>query len=113
MGYLCYKAIMNAQQVEEFDERGTTRTCSGCGSQQQMPPNKRVYLCPKCGFKVERDINSVLNFLKNDNYAMWHGLGEVLSIVSYRFNPVTGANQRIESRSVILNYQDARGLLTP
>ena len=113
IGYLRYKAIMNAQQVEEFDERGTTRTCSGCGSQQQMPPHKRVYLCPKCGFKVERDINSVLNFLKNDNYAMWHGLGEVLSIVSYRFNPVTGANRRIESRAVILNYQDAWGLLTP
>ena len=63
--------------------------------------------------KLFLSIKSVLNFIKNDNYAMWHGLGEVLSIVSYRFNPVTGANRRIESRSVILNYQDAWDLLTP
>ncbi|MDO9535633.1 MAG: zinc ribbon domain-containing protein, partial [Bacillota bacterium] len=93
--------------------RGTTKTCSGCGNQQKMPPNKRVYDCPKCSFKIERDLNSVLNFLKNHNYAMWLGLSDQLSIVRYSFNPVTGANRRAEYRSVVLNYQDARGLLTP
>jgi len=113
VGYLNYKAVIAGQQVEEFDERGTTRTCSGCGNKQDMPPSKRVYHCPICGFKVERDINSVLNFLKIHNYAMWHGLSNELSIVSYSLNPVTGANPKIETRSVILNYQDARGLLTP
>ncbi len=84
-------------------------------NKQDMPPSKRVYNCPECGFKVERDINSVLNFLKNDNYALWQGLigSAPISIARYSFNPVSGANRRAEHRSVILNYQDARGLLTP
>jgi putative transposase len=113
VGYLRYKAVMRAQQVEEFDEKGTTKTCSCCGSKQDMPPSKRVYHCPRCGFKVERDINSVLNFLKNYNYAAWHGLSDRLSIARYSFNPVSGANRRTNYRSIVLNYQDARGLLTP
>jgi len=113
VGYLRYKALMRAQQVEEFDERGTTKTCSRCDYKQNMPPGKRVYACPECGFRVERDINSVLNFLKNDNYALWQGLSDKLSIARYSFNPVSGANRKTEYRPVILNYQDARGLLTP
>ena len=28
--------------------------------------------------KTERDINSALNFLKNDNYALWQGLSNTL-----------------------------------
>lgn len=115
VGYLRYKAAINGQQVEEFDERGTTKTCSSCGDKQSMPPSKRVYNCPKCGFKIERDINSALNFLKNDNYALWQGLigNTTISIARSSFNPISGANRRTEHRSIILNYQDARGLLTP
>ena len=113
VGYLNYKAIINGRQVEEFDERGTTKTCSSCGNKQDMPPSKRGYDCPKCGFKTDRDINSALNFLKNDNYALWQGLSNTLSIARCSFNPVSGANRRTEYRSVVLNYQDAWGLLTP
>jgi len=86
---------------------------NGCGNKQDMPPKKRVYDCPKCGFKTERDINSALNFLKNDNYALWQGLSNTLSIARSSFNPVSGVNRRTEYRSVVLNYQDAWGLLTP
>jgi hypothetical protein len=46
-------------------------------------------------------------------YALWQGLSAELSIARYSFNPVSGANRRIGYRSVVLNYQDARGLLTP
>lgn len=113
VGYLSYKATLKGQQVNEFDERGTTRTCSCCGAIQKMPPGKRVYVCPVCDFKTERDINSVLNFLKNYDYASWQSLSDKLSIVRYMANPLSGANRRSDYRSLILNYQDARGLSTP
>lgn len=115
VGYLNYKAAIKGQQVEEFDERGTTKTCSNCDNQQKMPPSKRVYNCPNCGFKLERDINSALNFLKNDNYALWQGLigNTTISIARYGFNPISGANRPVEHRSIVLNYQDARGSIDP
>lgn len=37
----------------------------------------------------------------------------IISIARSSFNPISGANRPVEHRSVILNYQDARGLLTP
>jgi len=61
----------------------------------------------------QNDINSVLNFQKNNDYALWQSLSDELGIARYSFNPASGKNQRTEYRSVILNYQDARGLFTP
>jgi len=105
--------LLKGQQFKEFDERGSTKTCSCCGATQKMPPGKRIYVCKACGFKTERDVNSVLNYLKNHNYALWQSLGDSLSIVGYKLNPLTGANRRNYHRSLILNYQYARGLLIP
>ena len=112
VGYLNYKSAFEGQQVEEFDERGTTRTCSSCDNRQKMPPSKRVYDCPECGFKLERDINSVMNFLKKHHYALWQGLtgSTTISIVRYSFDPLSGANRPAKHRSIVLNYQDAWGL---
>ena len=42
----------------------TTQTCSKCGHKQEMPENVRVYECPECGLKLDRDINAAINILK-------------------------------------------------
>jgi len=104
VGYLQYKALLKGQQVDEFNERGTTSTCSCCGEKQKMPPGKRVFNCMVCSFKTERDINSTLNFLKKFSYASWQSLSSKLSIARCGFNPTSGENRRFENRTVILNY---------
>ena len=61
-------------------------------SGQSNTPKMRVCDCPKCGFKTDCNINSFLNFLKNDNYTLWQDLSNMLSIARCSFNPVSGAN---------------------
>jgi putative transposase len=39
----------------------STRTCSKCGNIQDMPLDKRVYVCKKCNNVVDRDYNSADN----------------------------------------------------
>jgi len=112
--YLNYKAVRLGRKVEKFDERGTTRTCSWCGHviEGGVKPGVRVFRCEECGFTIERDINSVLNFLKIHQYALWQGLRGMVALSSVRqtVHPVSGKNRRALERACVLKYQDARGL---
>ncbi len=60
---LSYKAESAGMKVTEVDPRGTSKTCSNCGSIQIMPLAKRVYLCERCGMQEDRDINASINIL--------------------------------------------------
>ena len=42
-----------------------TQTCSRCGHQKPKTLNERVHNCEQCGFKHERDVNSVLVMFKD------------------------------------------------
>lgn len=39
----------------------TTKTCSKCGCIQNVDLKQRVYTCPHCGNKVDRDLNAAMN----------------------------------------------------
>lgn len=39
----------------------TSKTCSRCGSIQDMPLEVRTYQCHACGFQIDRDLNAALN----------------------------------------------------
>jgi putative transposase len=39
----------------------SSQLCSGCGHQQKMPLNLRVYDCPECGLLLDRDLNAAIN----------------------------------------------------
>ncbi|MCD6318352.1 transposase [Candidatus Aerophobetes bacterium] len=112
--YLNYKAKLSGRKVEKFDEANTTRTCSKCGYVLTggLFPSQRVFNCPKCGFAIERDVNSTLNFLKIHQYALWQGLRDMtaLSIARISLSPSSGKNRKVLKRTLILNYQDARCL---
>ena len=115
VGYLSYKAELLGKKVHKFDERGTTRTCSHDDFviKKGVSPTDRTFACPKCGFTIERDINSTLNFLKSNDHAKWlrlKGAKTPLSIARLELNPWTGKNRPVRQRTVILNYQDARCL---
>ena len=42
----------------------TTQTCSNCGHRQKLELKDRVYECPECGLKLDRDVNAAINILK-------------------------------------------------
>ena len=38
----------------------SSQLCSNCGHRQKMPLSVRVYDCPSCGIKLDRDLNASL-----------------------------------------------------
>jgi len=43
----------------------TTKTCSRCGNKvEKITIKDRVFVCPSCGLKIDRDLNSAVNMLK-------------------------------------------------
>jgi|GEM_PF-1138238 len=90
IGYLTQKAPGHRQKVVEFDERGTTRTCSNCGTVGNgVPTSQRVFTCsdvydennllvsPGCGFRIERDVNSTLNMHRILEHGAWRALNSL------------------------------------
>ena len=57
---LSYKA-QQCFKVDRFFP--SSQLCSKCGHQQKMPVQKRLYVCPECGHKIDRDLNAALNML--------------------------------------------------
>ncbi len=62
--FLDYKAESAGCQVIKVNPKNTTKTCSQCGSIQDMPLYKRTYECVECDFVIDRDYNSAKNILK-------------------------------------------------
>lgn len=57
---LSYKAVICGGQIIKVNPRGTSKTCSQCGTVIDMPLGKREFKCPSCGFVCHRDHNSAL-----------------------------------------------------
>jgi putative transposase len=60
---LGYKAEDAGCQIVFVNPKGTTKTCSCCGQQQDMPLSERIYYCPSCGMIKDRDLNAAINIL--------------------------------------------------
>ncbi|MEA1973715.1 MAG: transposase [Candidatus Cloacimonadota bacterium] len=56
-----YKAMLSGRLVISVDPRNTTKMCSECSSIKKMKLSDRVYDCPVCGMKMDRDLNSAKN----------------------------------------------------
>ena len=39
----------------------SSQICSNCGGVKKMPLKERTYVCPKCGFVIDRDYNAAIN----------------------------------------------------
>ena len=75
--FLSYKGkLRHGVCVKEFDERGTTRTCSKCNHKHAdgVSPVVRLFNCKSCGFQYPRDWQSGLNFIRKFEPALWIGL---------------------------------------
>lgn len=61
--FTVYKAANAGRTVVLVNPRGTTQTCSGCGSIVPKDLSVRVHDCPNCGLRLDRDHNAALNIL--------------------------------------------------
>jgi putative transposase len=61
---LTYKCQLAGKALVQINERDTSKTCSSCGSKQEMPLYKRTYRCETCGLVMDRDENSAVNILR-------------------------------------------------
>ena len=58
---LSYKAVTCGGQLVKVNPRGTSKTCSQCGTLVDMPLSKRTFHCPNCGLVLHRDLNASFN----------------------------------------------------
>jgi len=48
------------------DPRNSSKACAKCGYvKDDLTLSDRVFECPRCGWRADRDYNSALNHLKN------------------------------------------------
>jgi putative transposase len=60
-----YKARLYGCQVVVADRfYPSSQLCSRCGHRQKMPLQERMFCCPCCGLKLDRDLNAALNLLR-------------------------------------------------
>lgn len=82
---LSYKT--NVYKIDRFEP--SSKTCSRCGSVQEMPLNKRTYECPNCGAVIDRDLNAAINILH-------------VGVANYpELMPVEGAKRSVKQESTI------------
>jgi len=62
--FIEYKANWNGIKVIKISERGTSHTCSMCGS-KGIRPYQGLFKCNKCGYQVNADYNASKNILKS------------------------------------------------
>jgi len=57
-----YKALKFGSLVVIADRfYPSSKTCSSCGHQQDMPLKERVFSCGNCGLSLDRDLNAAIN----------------------------------------------------
>lgn len=62
MKYKCEEYGIEFIQVDRFYP--SSKTCSQCGSiKKDLKLSDRVFICPECGFEIDRDLNASLNLM--------------------------------------------------
>ena len=59
-----YKAAEAGTELIKVRPRGTSQTCSGCGTEVPKRLSERIHSCPRCQLVIDRDINAARNILR-------------------------------------------------
>ena len=60
-----WKAELYDRKLLKVNAKDTSKTCSHCGYvNHKLKLSDRVFKCPACGLKIDRDLNASLNILK-------------------------------------------------
>ena len=61
-----YQVEKYGKEVVFVDPRNSSKTCAKCGYvKMDLTLSDRVFECPRCGWRADRDYNSALNHLKH------------------------------------------------
>ena len=60
-----YQLGKYGKKVVFVDPRNSSKTCAKCGYVKDLTLSDRVFECPRCGWRADRDYNSALNHLKH------------------------------------------------
>jgi len=60
-----YHCAKNGSVVVEVSEAYTSKTCSKCGHVHKKLGSNKVFWCPECGHKLDRDLNGAINIYLN------------------------------------------------
>jgi len=60
---LVYKAAEAGKRVIKVNPAYTSQVCSKCGNRHKLKLSDRIYHCPVCSLKIDRDVNAALNIL--------------------------------------------------
>lgn len=80
-----YKAEFYGRKIIKVNSKDTSKTCSTCGYvYHELKLSDRTFKCPKCGFKIDRDLNASINILKRglEHTAPSPGHGEYMREMS-------------------------------
>ena len=58
----CLATLIPVEFVDRYEP--TTQTCSKCGFRQKLELSQRIFECPRCGQRIDRDLNSAWNILE-------------------------------------------------
>jgi putative transposase len=61
---LSYKAESAGRKLIKVNPAYTSQDCYKCGHRQKMPLSERIYNCPCCGLRTDRDLNAAKNILR-------------------------------------------------
>lgn len=87
--YIEYKANWLGIRVIKINEKGTSHTCSRCGSEGKRP-YQGLFVCKKCGYQVNADYNGAKNIMKR-------GLETILSSNGAVVEPALNCSQTTEA----------------
>ena len=60
-----HAVVKTGSRLVRVDPRNTSRTCSVCGSvKESLSLSDRTFVCDKCGFTLDRDVNAARNILR-------------------------------------------------
>jgi IS605 OrfB family transposase len=75
--FIEYKARWAGVPLSHVPAWNTSRTCAVCGclrtghGGEQDPKTRRIFQCPKCGWRCNRHLNAALNLLKTQDEGRW------------------------------------------
>jgi len=73
-----YKAQLYDRKVVKVEPKDTSKTCSNCGYvYHELKLSDKTFRCPKCGFRIDRDLNASVNILKRGLETLSPSAGQV------------------------------------
>jgi len=61
---LSYKAEWAGTRCIQVNPAYTSQNCSRCGNRHKLKLSDRIYHCPSCDLRIDRDVNASINILR-------------------------------------------------